>query len=747
MSEARGATGFAAPAEARAAAQGGDLLASAWALLSGWFQEEAAQRRLFLWLPVFFGAGVLAYFAADTEPWLPAPLAGAGIFAIAAAHALRRERMVAFRIATALAFVFTGFAVASLRTLWVEAPVLERVWSGKATAFVETIDPREGSARLLLRLASADGLTDATRPQRVRITMRGQPDFVAGASVAASLRLLPPPRASEPGGYDFAREAYFQRIGAVGNAVSRPVVTAAVDAPWIAHLNAWIDRGRNRLTERIATAIGGANGAVAAALITGKRGLIPESANDDLRAAGIYHVVSISGLHMVLAAGLFLWSLRAVLALFPSIALRRPIKIWAVCFAIVGAVAYDMFSGSEVATERSLVMTLVMLGAVLFGRPAFAMRNLAIAALIVMMREPSALLGPSFQMSFAAVAAMIAAFEKRSGRMPDSTTRKLDAPPNWSDRLALILGAMIVTTLIASLATDPYATFHFHRITPFGLIGNLLTLPLVEFVVMPSAVFGVLAAAFGLDGPIWWFMGQGIGFMMSVAHWVAGLPGSTQMTSAFGAGALLTMTLGLIWLVLWQTPMRFAGLAVSVLGLAFAFAGARPDIIIDRQGQALAYRSAQGGLDVLNAKSNFFGVSQWLTADADARPARDPALQGAGTCDTTGCIGRLRDGRTLALILDPRIAAEDCGRADIVVTRFWLGETCRGPLLVIDGAHLAAYGATEIRLAKNAPPIMRTARTPTLDRPWSRPPRIAAPSPQPTGEWNAEPSAADFTGD
>ncbi|MDF2115397.1 ComEC/Rec2 family competence protein [Roseiarcaceae bacterium H3SJ34-1] len=671
MSEARGATGIAAPAGARAAAgRSGEALVSASATLSGWFQEEAAQRRLFLWLPVFFGAGVLAYFAADSEPWLPAPLAGAAVFALAADHALRRERMAAFRLATALAFLFAGFAVASLRTIWVDAPVLERTWSGKATAFVETIDVREGSARLLLRLASAEGLTDATRPQRVRITMRGQPDFVAGASLALTLRLLPPPRASEPGGYDFAREAYFQRIGAVGNAVSRPAVIDAVDAPWIAHLNAWIDRGRNRLTERIATAIGGANGAVAAALITGKRGLIPESANDDLRAAGIYHVVSISGLHMVLAAGLFLWSLRAVLALFPSIALRRPIKIWAVCFAIVGAVAYDMFSGSEVATERSLIMTLVMLGAVLFGRPAFAMRNLAIAALIVMMREPSALLGPSFQMSFAAVAAMIAAFEKRSGRMPDFTS-KSDAPPNWSDRLALILGAMLVTTLIASLATDPYATFHFHRITPYGLIGNLLTIPLVEFVVMPSAVFGVLAAAFGLDGPIWWFMGQGIGFMMSVAHWVASLPGSTQMTPAFGAGALLLMTLGLLWLVLWQTPMRFAGLALSVLGLAFAFTGARPDIIIDRQGQALAYRSAQGGLDVLNAKSNFFGVSQWLTADADARQARDPALQGAGACDATGCIGRLRDGRTLALILDPRIAAEDCGRADIVVTRFW----------------------------------------------------------------------------
>ena len=751
MSEAGEATGFVAPAGARAAAERriGARLASARTFLAACLQEEIAQRRLFLWLPVCFGAGVLAYFAADSEPWLPAPLAAVAVFSAGAVHALRRERMAAFRVATALAFLFAGFTVSALRTVFVAAPVLDRVWSGKATAFVETIDLREGSARLLLRLASADGLSDEAKsnrlPNRVRVSMRGRPEFAAGVSVAVSLRLLPPPRASEPGGYDFAREAYFQRIGAVGNAVSRPALIAAVDAPLIAHLNAWVDRGRNRLTERIATAIGGANGAVAAALITGKRGLIPEATNDDLRAAGIYHVVSISGLHMVLAAGLFLWSLRAILALFPSIALRHPIKIWAAGFAVVGAIAYDMFSGSEVATERALVMTLVMLGAVLFGRPAFSMRNLAIAALIVMVREPSALLGPSFQMSFAAVAAMIAAFEQRGGRA--SAARKTDAPPGWRDRLALILGAMLVTTLVASMATDPFATFHFHRITPYGLIGNMLTLPLVEFVVMPSAVFGVVASAFGLDGPVWWFMGQGVGFMMSVAHWVAGLPGSTQMTQAFGAGALLTMTAGLLWLTLWQTPIRFAGLAVGVLGVVMAFAGARPDVLIDRQGQTLAYRGEHGALEVLNARSNFFGVSQWLSADADKRPPRDPALQGAGACDPAGCVGRLRDGKTMALILDQRVVAEDCARADIVVTRFWLGETCRGPALVIDGAHLAAYGATEIRLMKNAPPIMRTARTPTLDRPWSRPPRIAVARPQFDGGPDTEPSPAELMED
>lgn len=710
-----------------AGARAGRIASSpAWlsARLSAWFAEEVAGRRLFPWTAVAFGAGVVLYFAAEREPWLPAPLFATVVCIGLAAWALRGERLAAYRTALALAFLFAGFSVAGLRTLWVAAPVIERPWSGKVTGFVETMDLREGSARLVLRLASAEGLAEAARPQRVRIILRGRPDFTSGASIGLTARLLPPPRASEPGGYDFARDAWFQRIGAVGNGVSRPLTVAALDVPWVARFNAWVDRGRNALTARIATAIGGANGAVAAALVTGKRGLIPEATNEALRAAGIYHVVSISGLHMVLAAGLMLWILRALLALSPTMALTQPIKRWAAAFAMIGAVAYDVFSGSEVATERALVMVLIMLGAVLFGRPAFSMRNLAIAALVVMLREPVTVLGPSFQMSFAAVAAMIAAFEKRGAA--GFFGLKHDGPPGLLNRAGFMVWAAVLTTLIASLATDPYATFHFHRISSYGLIGNVLAIPLVEFVVMPFGALGLIASAFGLDGPCWWIMGLGVSGMMVVAEWVAGLAGSTRMIPAFGSGALLLMTLGLLWITLWQTPLRWLGVPFAVAGVALALTGARPDLMIDRQGGTLAYRAADGRLAVLNARGNFFGVSQWLTADADARPARDAALQGNGLCDVGGCTGTLRDGRVIVLILDPRNVAEDCPRADIVVTRFWLNGTCTGPSLIVDGEHLLKYGASEFRVSGDGAAFLRSARAPQLDRPWSPAPRILA---------------------
>ncbi len=693
-------------------------------LVRGLFAEEARRRRLFLWLPVFFGAGIVIYFAADREPpiW-PAGLAGL-VFAGLAWRAWAQERVIAARGFLAMAFLFAGFACAAVRTLTVTAPTLERATNAKVTALVEAIDMRPSGARLLLRVASIEGVAPERTPVRVRVNMRGAPGFESGATIVAPMRLMPPPRASEPSGYDFSRDAFFQQIGAVGNLVSRPQLAPAMEAPLRARLIAWIDRGRNTLTERIAGVIGGANGAVAAALVTGKRGLIPEATNDALRAAGIYHVVSISGLHMVLAAGLFMWSVRAFLALIPGLALRYPIKKWAAGFAMIGATAYDLFSGSEVATERSLVMMLVLLGAVIFDRPAISMRNLAIAALVVMAREPSTVLGPSFQMSFAAVAAMTAAFERRPYRTPDEVRREdREAPPNWLDRVRLVLGVMIATTLVASLATDSYATFHFHRISVYGLIGNSLTLPLVEFVVMPAAVLGVAASLFGLDAGVWWIMGHGVGFMMYVAERVAVWPGAVQMVPAFGVGALLLMTLGLVWLTLWQTPMRWLGIVFTLAGVGLATQAQRPDIITDARGQTLAWRGADGRLSVLNARANPFAVSQWLAGDADLRTPRDASLLGDGRCDPWGCVATLADGRTIALLLNRQALVEDCRRADIVVTPLFVRGLCKGPALLMDGAHFERSGATHVHAGSGAELRQRSVRAGDFDRPWSRAPK------------------------
>lgn len=729
------------------------LPAAARVRLSSWFEEECEARRLFLWLPVFFGLGLLAYFAADREPWIFAPAIATALCAGAGWRARRVEAYGAIRVFIALAFVFAGFLAGCLRTAQLAAPILPRMIVAQTTAYVETIDPREGGARLLLRPASIAGVEKQNLPARLRVNLRGTVNFEAGATITASMRLLPPPRPSEPGGYDFSRDAWFQQIGAVGSVSGRAAVAPDADAPFIARFNAMVDRARNRLTARIAQTIGGPQGAVAAALVTGKRGLIPEDTNEALRAAGIYHVVSISGLHMVLAAGLFLWSLRALLALFPSVALQRPIKTWSALFAMAGSIAYCIFAGAEVATERALIMTLIILGAVVFARPAFSMRNLALAALAVMALEPQALLGPSFQMSFAAVAAMIALFEQRPGRFE---TRPLalvageaggdphrDMRATWSGRALAMMIALTLTKLAASIATGPYGAFHFHRFQPFGLLGNLLALPVVEFIVMPAAVFGTLATAFGLDGPVWTLMGYGVEAMLRVSHWVAGMNGAQVPVRAFSGASLLLLTFALIWASLWLTPLRWFALAPALGGFAMMTQEIRPDMFIDRQGRTVAFRNSEGNLSGMNIRANRFGMSQWLASDADARKPDDESLSKHVRCDRQGCTAILPGGRTLALVLDRRALPQDCARSDILVTPFFADRICIGPEKLIEGAALQKHGALEIFFKPDGAMQMRSARREGYDRPWS-------PAPIPrnvTTPANSQPPPAQLRAD
>jgi competence protein ComEC len=710
-------------------ARRGDLAGLVRASLSAMLAREVADRRLFLWLPIFFLIGILAYFAAPREPGLAAPFLAAVSFGAIAFLARARGAMGVARVALAAAFLFAGFAAGVLRSATSGGPVLDGIRIASVTAYIETLDDRRGGARLLLRPFAIDGVASEKLPECLRVTIRHPEGLAAGQTIRAVMRLIPPAEPAEPGGYDFSREAYFAGIGGVGSILSRVEFVPDMEAPMFARINAAIDRARNDLTYRIARTIGGEKGALAAALVTGKRGLISEETNEALRGAGIYHVVSISGLHMVLAAGLFMWSLRALLALSPAIALRYPVKKIAAGFAIVGAFAYCIFAGSEVATERSLIMISIMLGAVLFDRPALSMRNLALAALIVMAREPETILGPSFQMSFGAVAAMIALFERSPGQ------GRGERPPGFAGRIGRAVLIMLATTFIAGLTTGPFASFHFHRVNPYSIIGNAFALPLVEFIVMPAALLGVIAGPFGLDAPIWTLMGWGVGHMRELSKSVAGLSGSTRHLQAFGMGALLIMSFGFVWIVLWRSAIRFAGLPIIMLGLWQASQFKPPDLIVDAGARSMALRSFSGRLDVMKGQGNDFAVSQWLLGDGDARKAGSADLAGNSRCDALGCIGQLIDGRTIGLVLQPGALMEDCRRVDILITRLRVDARCKGPELVLDGAHFAAHGATELRLMADGTLAMKTSRSTDMERPWfPRKPERFTRAPGPRGE-------------
>jgi competence protein ComEC len=365
---------------------------------------------------------------------------------------------------------------------------------------------------------------------------------------------------------------------------------------------------------------------------------------------------------------------------------------------MAGATVYCVFSGSDVATERSLIMTLVMFGAILADRPALSIRNLSIAALIVLAREPEALLGPSFQMSFGAVAAMMALVPLMNRRAMEGVPQGLvEKGLLWIGQAML---GLLTTTLVASIATAPFAAYHFQALNPYGLVGNALALPLVSLVVMPSAVLGVLAYPFGLDRPVWQLMGAAVSQVLEVSAWVGGFGGSTVVVPALSVGALAFMSLAILVLTIPASSLRWLALLPAGAGLALAAVPERLDIYIDREGAGAAIRSAAGQLTLVGRPSSFV-VEQWLRADGDGRRADDAGLRRDARCDRVGCVVEAAGGRRIAFIQDDAAFEEDCRRAAIIVTRLKAPPRCDAAL-VLDRDALAARGATALALKEAA---------------------------------------------
>ena len=422
-----------------------------------------------------------------------------------------------------------------------------------------------------------------------------------------------------------------------------------------------------------------------------------------------------SGYHMALVAGVVFFIVRAVLALFPALALRHPIKKWAAMAALAAATFYLVLSGAEVATQRSYIMTAVVLIGVMADRATLTMRTIAVAALAVMLIVPEAVIHPSFQMSFAATLALIATYERGIPWIATAPATPLGARiALWGAREITVLA---IASLVAGLATTPYAAYHFHRMAPYGVIANLLAMPIISALSMPAGLLALVAMPFGFDAPLWRLMGVGIDWMVAVAVWVANLPGAVGHVPAFGVGAVLLATAGLVVVCLLRSPLRFAGAGFVVAGCAVAMMAARPDVMVSAGGDVVAVRGADGRLSAVKFGSDTLSVREWLAADGDARLPNDRAVAAGFACDPDGCVARLANGAAVAVSRAAAAFADDCTRAVLIVTLRVAPTDCAA--MVLDRTTLRSNGAMALTY-RNGQFEMASARPEGIDRPWTR---------------------------
>ncbi|WP_299442307.1 ComEC/Rec2 family competence protein [uncultured Rhodospira sp.] len=664
---------------------------------------EAERTRWPLWLPVALALGIAAYFALPQEP---PRLAGAGL-AGACLLLVLVARRAAWVTALLMALVAgtVGFVVAQERAHAVAAPVLtERLGPIETAGRVVLVEARPRGHRVTLADVTLRGRPPAQTPARVRVTQMRGPPPVPGAWVSTRAILSPPPRPAAPGAYQFPRRAWFERLGAVGFAVGDWAPRDLVPAPTLGQrLAAVRERVRLAVAERMRAGLPGETGALAAALSTGDRGGVPEPVLEAFRVSGLAHLLAISGLHMSMIAALMFAGARGLLAAVPALAARWDLKKPCAVLALAGTAVYLMLAGATVPTQRAFLMTGLVLVAVLVSRVAISPRLVAWAAVAVLLTQPQALLGPSFQMSFAAVLALVATWELAAPRL--ATRRGRDGP--WPGRMArtvaLYLGGVLLTSLVAGMATMPFAAFHFNRVAAFGLAANMLAVPLMGLWVMPWLLVCLILLPLGLEGLALAPLGWGLAAVTAVAETVAGWPGASRLIPAVPVWGLAAVALGGVWLCLWRRPWRLLGVAGIVAGLASPWTQPLPDLIVNEDGGLLAARAGDGGLILSPGRADGFAREVWAARFGGAGGESWPA-PGAATaddrlrCDPRGCL-LARGGVVVALAWHRAALAEDCARADVVITPLPAPDGCDGPRRVIDRAALARDGAHALWLA------------------------------------------------
>ena len=648
--------------------------------------------------PFALVAGLIAYAGVPDEPqaWVLGTVAACLVALIAVTW-----RNPLLPVAVLVAGVWCGFCLLPIHGALFGTAMLARPAYGAFQMRVDEIVSANAEARRLVVSSLVPAADDRPVPiNRARIVVPPEPSLAPGDIIAAELRLAPVPGPLLPGAYDGQFHSYFAGIGAYGTTIGDFALVKT--GPELDAARA-IETVRTAIGGRIDAVLDGASAAIGRAMVMGDQSAITDETREVMAAAGLAHIYSISGLHLAIVAGGVFWLLRLALAALPATATRLPVKKIAAAAGIGAALGYLMLAGGpgNVPALRSTIMLGLIFGAVLAGRQALTMRNVAIAALFIIAIDPASVFRPSFQLSFAAVVALIGLYE-----MP----RPADHQVGWGARLWSVVKATAVTSLVAGLATLLFSAYHFQQTAPLGVLGNVLVLPVVSLVIMPFAVLSVLTMPLGIEAPFVMVMGWGIDRMVDGATVVAAMSANLTGNPLLNSAALLIGLAALAWFAFINSWWRLLGPAVAMpLILLFGF-DQRPDILIADTTQAVVLRTAEG-LGMITGRTGSFAVEAWSEHYqehiADAVPS--------ARCDSLGCVAHT-DRFWVAVVRGTDALAEDCGRHDLLIARMAVPGWCPGQ--VIDADDLASGGVHWLRWNAGTGRFDIRPAVVGLSRPW-----------------------------
>lgn len=653
-----------------------------------------------LWLVVAFAAGIVLWVVLPVPAdWIATLLACVAIM-ILAFVTIDETRHPHVRLAVA------GMAImvaAGLATIWTRSALVGQPGIAGPRVVVlqgEIVERREEPAKARARLVLRTDLTDLPgHPVRVRVNLpydKDVPDLLEGAQARMRARLMPPAAPMLPGAYDFARAAWFDGLAATGSVLGDVQVVAS------SRQGSTLRGMQKSLADHVRSRLDGSAGTIAAAFASGDRGAIVTSDEDAMRDAGLTHLLSISGLHVSALVGVVYWIVARLLALIPWIALRIRVPIAAALAGALAGLAYTLLTGAEVPTIRSCIGALLVLAALALGRDPLSLRMVAVGGLFVMLFWPEAVLGPSFQMSFAAVIAIIAFHS--SAPVRGFLTADHHGP---LARMARNVVLLLVTGMVIELALMPIGLFHFHRAGVYGSLANVIAIPLTTFVTMPLIGIALLLDLGGIGAPVWWLVGKSLDLLLALAHFVAGQPGAVTMLPPVAPASFLLFIAGMLWLALWTGRVRLWGLVPATLAIVSMIFTPTPDILVTGDGHHVGITGEGDDLVVLRMGRGDYmrdNLLELAGMEGELRPLDEWR---GGHCNEDFCAARLqRGGRRFTVLMarsrnyiDDMALAAACERADIVIADRRLPFSCRPKMLKADRTYLASTGGLSINLS------------------------------------------------